>query len=55
MRRFTSLEKKVFNGFETKLEVVREKVQYLEKLTYAVLTGIILVLAASLVKLVLGV
>lgn len=52
MKRFTKLEQKVFNGFEAKLEVVREKVAGLEKLTYAVLTGIILTLAAAIVRIV---
>jgi len=50
MKRFTNLEKKVFNGFEAKLDVVKEKVAGLEKLTYAVLTGIILTLAAAVVR-----
>ena len=50
MRRFTKLEKKVFNGFEAKLDVVKEKVAGLEKLTYAVFVGIILTLAAAIAR-----
>ena len=50
MRRFTKLEKKVFNGFEAKLDVVKEKVSGLEKLTYAVFVGILLTLAAAIAR-----
>jgi len=50
MERFGKLEDKVFNGFEAKLDIVKEKVAGLEKLTYAVLTGIILTLAFAIVR-----
>ena len=52
VRRFNKLENKVFNGFETKLDALREKVAGLEKLTYAILTGIILTLAAAIVRII---
>jgi hypothetical protein len=50
MDRFGKLEEKVFNGLESKLDVLKEKVGGLEKLTYAVLTGIILTLAFAIVR-----
>ena len=52
MERFGKLEDKVFNGLELKLDVLKEKVIGMEKLTYAVLTGIILTLAAAIVRIV---
>jgi len=52
MERFGKLEDKVFNGLESKLDVLKEKVSGIEKLTYAVFTGILLVLAASVVRLI---
>jgi len=52
MERFGKLEDKVFNGLEAKLDVLKEKVNGIEKLTYAVFTGILLVLAASIVRMI---
>jgi hypothetical protein len=52
MKRFSKLEEKVFNGLEAKLDVVKEKVAGLEKITYAVFTGILLVLAASVIRMI---
>ena len=52
MKRFTKIERKVFNGLELKLDVLKEKVTGLEKLTYAVLTGIILTLAAAIARII---
>lgn len=50
MKRLNKLESKVFNGFEAKLDVVKEKVAGLEKLTYAVFVGIILTLASAILR-----
>lgn len=50
IKRFTKLEDKVFNGFEAKLDVVKEKVAGLEKLTYAVFVGILLTLASAILR-----
>lgn len=55
MKRFSKLEDKVFNGFEAKLDVVKEKVAGLEKLTYAIFVGILLALAAAVLRFVLKV
>jgi cell division protein FtsL len=50
MKRFHALE-----GLEPKLDILREKVSGIEKLTYAILAGIVLTLAAGVVRMFMGV
>lgn len=51
-KRLDELESKVFDGFESRLDVLKEKVSGIEKLLYAVLSGIILTFAFAIIRII---
>lgn len=51
VERFEALEKKVFNGFDTKIDAIKDRTELNSKLIILILGGVVLSIAIPIAKL----
>ena len=50
VERFEALEKKVFNGFDIKIDAIKDRMELNTKLIYLILGGVILSVVVPIIK-----